>query len=420
MRVLYLNLDRGIPVLGDKGGSVHVRSVVTALTRLGHDVTLLCSRAGSGNAPPPGRLIELPVAVTPEDLLAEAMRLGLFPAALDDPQTRREVTLLAHDHALPRRIEAALAAADMRPDLVYERHALFHIAGIAVAALLGVPRILEVNAPLAVEQERYRGLVLRDLAVAREESSWRAADLAVAVSQDMHRHLRAASVAERQILVAPNGVDTALFRPDPQAGARVRRSHRLGDDPVIGFVGSFKAWHGVEMLIETICRLRGNWQRLRLLAVGAGPLLAAAQERAAALGLAEAAVFTGAVPHDAVPAYLAATDFTVAPYPGRDGFYFSPLKIVESLAAGRAVVAPAIGQITALIEHGTTGLLYPPGDATACEDAIRRLLTEPQLCARLGAQAAQRAQAAWDWTAVIGNVTAHPAARRPPVADAAA
>jgi glycosyltransferase involved in cell wall biosynthesis len=418
LQVAYLDFDRGIPVLGDKGGSVHVRAVVTALARLGHEVTLLCSRVGEGNTPPPARLIELTPEIGPTALAAECGRLGLPVQTLDDLLMRREIGVLAHDRSLLPRALAALAQAGVRPDLIYERHALFHVAGISLAAAFGVPRILEVNAPLAEEQERFRGLALRDLAVKCEAQSWLGADLAVAVSEDVRLHLLAAGVAGERVLVGQNGVDTALFCQASKGASDLRRQWRLGDNPVIGFVGSFKAWHGVDFLIDAFARMHTVQPRLRLLAVGTGPKLAEARERAAALGLGEAAVFTGAVPHAAIPAHLAAMDFTVAPYPAQPGFYFSPLKVVESLAAGRPVVAPRIGQIETLIADGVTGLLYPPDDLDACVAALQRLFVEPGLCGRLGAQGAARARAEWDWTTLVGRILTHatqltPALERP-------
>ena len=404
MQIVYLNFDRGIPVLGDKGGSVHVRAVVTALARLGHDVTLLCSTPGQGNAPPPARLIELPPAADPGALAAQARRLGLPAVAAEEPTLRRELATLAHDATLPDRARATLAAHGVRPDLIYERHALFHTAGAALAHAFDVPRVLEVNAPLAEEQERFRGLVLRDLARAQETASWRAAGLVVAVSQEMRARLLAAGVPAGNALVVPNGVDTKHFQADPAGGAATRRRWRLGDDPVIGFIGSFKAWHGVDFLLAVLARVRRQCPQARLLAVGDGPGLTAARALAQQSGLGEAVVFTGAVPHAAIPAHLAAMDLTVAPYAAQPGFYFSPLKVVESLAAGRPVVAPAIGQIETLIADGGSGLLYPPDDAPACADAVLRLLRAPALRDRLGAQAMARARAAWDWTALVGRV----------------
>ncbi len=405
MQIVYLNFDRGIPVLGNKGGSVHVRSVVAALSRLGHDVTVLCSTLGEGNPAPPARLISLPPEPGPEQSGAALRRhFDIAEQAMDDNLVRREVGVLAHDVGLPARALAALAAHGVRPDAIYERHALFHVAGIEIAETFGVPRILEVNAPLAEEQERFRGLSLRALAVSREIQSWRGASLAVAVSEDVATRLRAAGVAESRIFVGQNGIDTGLFHRDGKGGDAVRQRLNLGDDPVLGFVGSFKAWHGVDFLIDVFARLRNERPRLRLLAVGEGPLREASMARTAALGLGDAVVFTGAVPHAEVPAHLAAMDLTVAPYMPQPDFYFSPLKVIESLAAGRPVVAPRIGQIETLVADGATGLLYPPGNAEACGAAIARLLEVPGLCGRLGSQAAVRARQAWDWTTLVGRV----------------
>ncbi len=403
MQIVYLNFDRGIPVLGGKGGSVHVRSVVTALTRLGHEVTVLCSQAGDGNAPPPGRLVTLAPDPGQRAAMAECEHLRLPMSALEDKLTYRELGVLAHDRALPARAVAALADQGVRPDLIYERHALFHVAGMAIARVFDVPRVLEVNAPLTEEQARFRGLALHDIAAEREAKSWLGASLAVAVSEDIAMRLRAVGVPNSRILVGQNGVDTALFRLGESHGAEVRRSLLLGDHPVVGFVGSFKAWHGVDFLIDAVARLRAEWPELRLLALGDGPLRAAAEARAAAL-LGDAAVFTGSVPHEAVPAHLAAMDLTVAPYMPREGFYFSPLKVIESLAAGRPVVAPRIGQIEHLVDDRVTGLLYPPGNLDACVAAIAELLAAPALRRRFGAEAAQRARAGWDWTALVSRV----------------
>ena len=404
MRVVYLNFDRGIPVCGSKGGSVHVRAVVSALARLGHDVTLLCSTAGAGNAPPPGRLIELPPP--PGPLAAtECRRLGLPEEALADRLVQRELGVLAHDRGLAGRALAALAAHGIRPDLIYERHALFHVAGIAIAAAFGIPRVLEVNAPLAEEQERFRGLALRDLAAGREAHSWRSASLAVAVSEDVAVRLRAAGVAAAHLLVGQNGVDTTLFCGAGDGGAAVRRRLGLGDDPVIGFIGSFKPWHGMAFLLDAFATLAARRPDARLLAVGEGPELPAVAGRVAALGLGDRVLLPGRVAHAEVPAWLAAMDLTVAPYLPQPDFYFSPLKLFESFAAARPVVAPRLGQIGELIAPGQTGLLYDAGDAAGCLAALEALLDDPAQCRAMG-QEARRQVAARGWDHTVARILA--------------
>ncbi len=405
MNLLYLCLDRGIPVLGDKGASVHVRQFVTAAAALGHDVTLVCTTLGAGNPAPPARLIALPPPPDPARPAAEATERARDPALLATPEARRELTKLAHDRALPGRITAALAQAGVRPDVIYERHALFHTAGVSLARALGVPRLLEVNAPLVDEQRRFRGLTLDDLARVTEAASYRGADAVVAVSQavaDQVRDVRGA--AGGPVVVLANGVDTDRFRP--AAGrAALRATLGLGAAPTIGFFGSFKPWHGVGFLLDVFARLAATHPDARLIAVGEGPEHAAFAARVTALGLSARVVLPGRVPHEDVPAWLAATDLTVAPYLPQPDFYFSPLKVVESLAAGRPVVAPALGQLGQLIVSGETGVLFAPGDAAGCLAAVRRLIDRPDRRAAMG-RAARAAAAGFGWDRIVARALA--------------
>ena len=401
MRIAYLCLDSGIPVLGGKGASVHVRAFVTALGRLGHEVRIFCTRPGDGNpAPAPLTALERP---SREAAIAACMGRGLAPAVLEDEALASELRRIAHDEVLPAQMRAAFGA--WRPDLIIERHALFHAAGAEIARTLAIPRLLEVNAPLVEEQAAFRTLRLRALAEEVEARSMQAAQGVVAVSAPVAAYVRGRGVAAERIMVAPNGVDCALFAPE-DAGAEVRAFHGLGAGPVIGFFGSFKVWHGVDFLLDAFAVIAAEHAQARLLCLGHGPRLEAVEARAAALGLAGRAIFPGPVPHAEVPAHLAAMDLTVAPYLPQEDFYFSPLKVVESLAAGRPVVAPRMGQIPELIEDGETGLLYEPGDLAACTGAIRRLIEDPSRRRRMGAAGAARAQACWDWQQVARAVLA--------------
>jgi glycosyltransferase involved in cell wall biosynthesis len=141
-----------------------------------------------------------------------------------------------------------------------------------------------------------------------------------------------------------------------------------------------------------------------LLIVGDGPERAACEERASALGLDASLIFTGAVPAEQMPGLLAAIDIAVAPYPPSAGFYFSPLKVYEYMAAGRAVVAGRIGQIDGLIEDGVTGRLYPPGDPDALVEVLDQLARSPDERARLGAAARAKVSAEHTWRSVAQRI----------------
>ena len=334
MKIAYLCADRGIPVLGDKGASVHVREFVSALSGQGHEVTLVCARQGAGNPAPPARIVELAPDETDEDIAVEAERLGMVQGA-EDRTLKRELGKLACDRRLVGRVLAALEQAGVQPDLVYERYALFHRAGGHVAAALNIPLVLEVNAPLAEEQERYRGLHLKGLADDTETETLRRSDHIFAVSAAVRDHALARGAAPERVTVLPNGVDTSRFNTEVD-GRAVRERHQLNGRPVIGFIGSLKPWHGLDFLLDAFHDVLARRRDAALLLVGDGPTLAELRGRVEREELQGRVFLTGRIPHADIPAHLAAMDITVAPYSSsQQDFYFSPLKVVESLACGR-------------------------------------------------------------------------------------
>ena len=403
MKIAYLCADRGIPVLGDKGASVHVREFVSALAGLGHEVTLLCAKQGTGNPCPPVRLIELPPDESPDEMAREATQLGMGNEEKDQT-LQRELGKLACDRKLAARVLMALDQAGVQPDLLYERYALFHRAGGQVATALNIPFMLEVNAPLAEEQERFRGLHLKALADVTETETLCRADHIIAVSAAVREHVLSKGVPAERVTVLPNGVDTARFHPGVD-GQSVRERYELVGRPVIGFIGSLKPWHGLDFLLDAFNDILARRPDAALLLVGEGPTLADLQARVARDQLQGRVILTGRIPHADIPAYLAAMDVTAAPYTTQNGFYFSPLKVVESLAAGRPVVAPRLGQLTDLLQDGVTGLLYPPGDRAAFVERVLELLNDAPQLQVMGRAAAKAAREDFGWDKTANRAT---------------
>ncbi|AOV17139.1 glycosyl transferase [Acidihalobacter aeolianus] len=402
MKIAYLCADGGIPVLGHKGASVHVREMIGAFTRTGHEVSLFCSRLGEGNAPPPGECMELPPQDDPEPIANAARDLGIETYE-HDRTLRRELARIAHDRALAARMLGALQRSGQRPELLYERYSLMHRAGLQVAAALDIPHILEINAPLVEEQARFRGLVQRGLAESIEREVFRGASHIVAVSAAMKTHAIKQGVPEQRISILPNGVDTTRFNTAIDK-LLIRARHGFSGSPVIGFVGSLKPWHGLDLLLDAFHQIRREHGDARLLIVGDGPVMEHLRERIMRERMGNSVVLAGHVPHDEIPAYLAAMDVTVAPYQPQPDFYFSPMKVIESMAMGRPVVAPRIGQLTELVEDGVTGRLYSPGDTAGCAAAISELLQNPLSRRAMGEQAARRASTAFSWDSNAARV----------------
>ncbi len=357
MRIAYVCADPGISALGDKGASVHLRSLAGALARRGHSVCLLSSRLHGANPPPP----DVTLTELSDGSLTQLLR-------------------------------------DWRCEVVLERYALSAQTVQESCRTLGIAHVLEVNAPLVDEAARYRGL--QDVAVwrARERSILRAADAVVAVSPSVRAHAIRCGVAPDHAVVVHNGADLERF--ESLNGEPVRQRYQLGNARVVGFAGSLKAWHGVDHLLRAAVRLDTD---VRVLIVGDGPERGKLEALASELRIADRVVFAGAVPHHAIPEHLAAMTVAAAPYRRQADFYFSPLKIVEYLAAGLPVVASEQGDLAHLV--GKAGLMVTPDDAAELADALDKVLGDPEL-RRAMHFAARRHAAGMTWDAAAAQVEA--------------
>lgn len=390
MRILYVCSDFGVPVYGHKGASIHLRAMARAFADLGHELRILSPAVEREANLDFEVAVETPVSLEPHaPALAELRRgdrwLGRLPTG-HDARVSQEVRNLLYNELLARAGESLRGWA---PAFLYERYALFGFGGLELARQLGVPHVLEVNAPLCLEQERVRGLHLADVARSVEGRIWRETDALFPVSAELRAMALELGTAPERAHVLPNGVDAARFVAPPGAGDAVRAELGLGTGPVVGFVGSLKTWHGTDVLLEAFATLGPRWPGGRLLLVGDGPMAAALRERARALGVEAEVRFTGAVEHSRIPALLAAMDVAVAPYLPSDDFYFSPIKVYEYMAAGRPVVASRLGQIADLV---AAGLVRPaePGDAASLAASLDEILEG-------GPAAASQAARGRDW-----------------------
>ncbi len=372
MRVAYVCADQGVPVFGTKGSSVHVQEVLRALRRRGAEVVLLAARTGGE---PPADLADLEVVALPR-------------AKADDPARRERRCMEANEEAL------RLLAAQGRVDAVYERYSLWGTAGTAYARRCGIRSVLEVNAPLPDEQARHRVLVHAAEADAVARRALAAAGTVLAVSEPVAAWARAMAPATA-VEVVPNGVDPDRFAPAVDA----RRGR--GGPFTVGFVGTLKPWHGLEVLVDAVAALGGD---ARLLLVGDGPLREAVAARAAAVGLGGRLEAVGAVDPAGVPALLGRADVGVAPYPPSTSDYFSPLKVYEYLAAGLPVVASRVGQTAQVLVDGETGVLVEPGDPAALAAALRALRDDVALRERLGSAGRRLVLAERTWDAVARRI----------------
>lgn len=394
MKIVYVCSDPGVPVCGNKGASIHVSELTRSLRSLGHDVTVLTTRSG-GAAPSD---YDVPIIALEPDPLDATLIASLGADTFAGPSVARDVRSMIAAFTLRERALPLLRS--IEPDLIYERYALFGTAGVALARELSVPLILEVNAALSDEQERHRGLAYGATARQLERIVLGSADHVVAVSSALERWVVGNGVAPERVAVLPNAVDPARFGRAAKELVDIRAELGLADRTVVGFLGTLKPWHDVATLVRAVAMLRDRHPSVHLLVVGDGPERASLEALVGREWPTRSATFTGSVPHGAVASYLGAFDVAVVPYGDEPEMYFSPLKLFECLASGRPVVAADVGDIGHCIQHGSTGLLYRPGDAQALAAAVDVLLSDRPSASVMARAAREHVVAHHTW---LGN-----------------
>lgn len=379
MRIAYVTADRGIPVFGEKGASIHIQEMMRAFAKLGHDVRAVATKRGDG-AETTLRVEEVKTAVA-GTTRAEKERAAMAQA--DE-------------------IEARLCALyrDWPFDLIYERYSLWSAAGCRAARKLGVPIVTEVNAPLVLEQAAFRSLVCEEEARAIEAEVLGTSSALAAVSRQMAKYLADAGAHPARVHVIGNAVDTAHFHAETPA---VTVPSIPDDAFVVGFTGSLKMWHGVDTLMSAFRMFHAREPRAHLLVCGDGPKRGWIDGFVAGAGLEDAVTMAGWVDHAALPGLIARMDVATAPYPASEDHYFSPLKLYEYLAMGRPVLASDIGQTAELLTGSQAAILLPPGDAMALAKALDALCDDPQRRAAMSAAAAAEG-AHHDWTGNAAEV----------------
>ena len=327
MKVALIAGSPGVPVQGPSGSSAHLRGLARGLGELGHDVrvwaTRLSDRRGSFGEPVVG---------------ARETGVPGWPSWLE---RWRDLTEIRAARRLSRAVIEAAHAGDV-PELLIERHSLYSDAGWRISDRLGLPWVLEVNAPLAMERSRYEVLRTPRLAARWERDVLRAAPVVVAVSGWLVSWLRE-EIGCSNVIRVLNGTDAG---PGDRARGRAALGLR-GDEPAVGFVGSMKPWHGLERAARVASALGA-----RLVLIGPEP----ADPPGGAL-------LTGHLGPAALADAVAALDLGLAPYPPDAPPWFCPLKILDYRAQGTPVLATDRGEARALVGEG--GAVVPPDDEAA-------------------------------------------------------
>ncbi|NUU33217.1 glycosyltransferase family 4 protein [Arthrobacter sp. C9C5] len=302
---------------------------------------------------------------------------------------------------------------EFRPSMLHTTtHFVNALVVRAVAQAVGIPWVYEVRGqladtwastrgPAAKQSERYR------LFQQREAEVMRNADLVVTLGGAMKANIVAAGIPGGKVLIAPNAVG-GDFLAEPLDTASARRALGLNEaGQYIGTVSSLVAYEGLDCLIEAFVLLAPRLPDLKLLIVGDGVSRPALEVQARQSGYGDRIIFTGRVPRDQAVRYHQALDVFVVPRKDLAVTQsVTPLKPVEALACARPVVASKLPALAEIVEDGVTGRLATADDPVALSEAVRELLSNPELAERMGAAGRSRVLRERTWAANVAALAA--------------
>lgn len=271
----------------------------------------------------------------------------------------------------------------VKPDILHPHSPVLNgIPALRVGKRHGIPVVYEMRGlweDAAVDHgTTTEGSLRYRLSRALETYALRRADHVTTICDGLRRDiLSRGGIASDKITIIPNAVDIGHFSMGGEPDEALKAKLGLAGCVVIGFVGSFYAYEGLDLLVESLPRVLSRVPEARVLLVGGGPQDQAIREQVKRMGLEDKVVMTGRVPHQDVKQYYDIIDVLAYPrHPMRLTDLVTPLKPLEAMAQGRVLVASDVGGHKELIQDGRTGSLFRAGNADSLADAIVQLLNK--------------------------------------------
>lgn len=380
-RVLHV-LDHSLPL--HSGYTFRTRAILAAQAAAGHEVRGITGLRHVADGPVCEHI--------------EGLTFHRTPGTASGPSAWREWREIM---ALAAAIERL--AGEWRPDVLHAHSpALCGKAALIAGERLGIPVVYEIrafweDAAVSNGTSREGGIKYR-LTRALENHVVARVDAVVTICEGLKDDLVMRGTDPEKITISPNGVDLSMFGRQAPREQALADELGLGDGPVIGFIGSFYDYEGLDDLIAAMSSLIEKVPEARLLMVGGGPCAESLKAQAGSSGAAQAIRFVGRVQHDQVERYYALMD--VMAYPrkaSRLTELVTPLKPLEAMAQGKLVAASSVGGHRELITDGLNGALFAPDDPSACAYALAALLGDRSSWEARRAAGREHVAANHDW-----------------------
>lgn len=387
MRILHI-LDHSLPL--HSGYTFRTRAILKAQIERGWAVAGLTGIRHTASGPPVEEIDGLTFFRTP----------AIRPA----PSPLREWREI---NALADRVDRAIT--EWKPDALHIHSPVLNaLGGLRAARARGVPVVYEIRAfweDAAVGNGTGReGSPRYRLTKMLETHATRSADAVAVICEGLRGDLIARGIPADKIMVSPNGVDLQMFGDPPPADLALAAELGLEDVEVVGFIGSFYDYEGLDDLIAAMPELVAARPRAHLLLVGGGPMEPALAAQAKASPVAERIRFVGRVPHEQVERYYSLVDVLCYPRKRmRLTELVTPLKPLEAMAQKRLVAASDVGGHRELIEDGVTGRLFAAGDPVAIARTLAGMFADRDGWDRLKADARAFVERDRNWSSNISR-----------------
>ena len=362
-RILHV-LDHSVPL--HSGYAFRTLSILREQRRLGWETVHLTSTKHYG-------------AKAPEEVVEGLRFYRTLPAggAFARLPVLNQYAVIAETR---RRLETVIGRE--RPNLLHAHSpALNGVAALQASRRSGLPVLYEMRASwedAAVDHgTTSEGSVRYRLSRALETWVLRRADAVTTICEGLRQDILVRGIPAEKVTVIPNAVDVGRFPVIGEASSELRRSLGLEGAFVLGFLGSFYGYEGLDICVEAMPLILRDLPNAKLLLVGGGREESRLREQVERLGLAPHVLLVGRVPHDEVNRYYALVDLLV--YPRRSirlTETVTPLKPLEAMAQGKLLVASNVGGHRELIRDGETGFLFEPGSREALARAVNRAVSE--------------------------------------------
>lgn len=386
MNIVYMHRTRATGV-----EAVHIGQVVLGLRQLGHQVTMLS---------PVGEFIEH-VNEPVDAAAAKSNHSGASKRSVQIPELLFE--LLEIGYNLKALLDGIRRFSKGSVDGVYERYAIFGMAGLLLSRWWRVPFVLEVNYTSLSPLVRKRSRLMLPLAKWCDRRIFRGATQILAVSSYLKNELVTVfGVPAERVTVVPNAADPKVF--DPVPALALATEHALPEGPIVGFVGGFYKWHGLDLLVSAFMKIAHEFPAAHLVLIGDGPMREEVAAEAAKKGLGGRVLMPGRVSHNKLAPYVARFDVGVMP---DSNLYGSPMKIFEYMAMGVPVVAPDYVPLLDAVSDGVQGLIFKRRDVDDLARCLAEMLRDPARRKRMGANARQAILDTHNWVNNASVAAAH-------------